>query len=77
MGRILCSRHLGTWSQATSKNRYNKIKQNISGTSWKQACKTANHCDDTENTGLHMGRLWETVFFFAGFWILGSQATST
>ena len=69
---------LGLWEPGhrAHSSRYNKIKQYISGTSWKQACKTANHCDDTGNTGFHIGRLWETVLFFAGLWILGSQAIS-
>ena len=52
---------LGLWKlgHRPLPSRYSKIKQYISKTSWKQVFKTANHCDDTGNTGFHMDRLWE------------------
>ena len=53
-------------------SRYNKIKEYISVTSWKQACKTANHHDDTGNTGFHISRLWKwySSLWDSGNWIL-------
>ena len=52
-------------------SRYNKIKHYISVPRWIQACNTLVYCDDTGNTGFHMGRCIYIVLFFVGPWALG------
>ena len=70
---------LGLWKLDPRQlpSRYNKIKHYIFVTSWRQACETAKYCDDTINTGFHMGRVCKLYSSIAGLWKLDSQATST
>ena len=65
---------LGLWKldHRPLPSRYNKIKQYISIIINRQACKAANHCNDTGNTGFHMERLWElySSLWDSGYWDL-------